>query len=59
MMRQHAVGSDRARRTTPTTQSTSSDARIGVRVFADSVLVGVIRIERCSNVAIASEALEP
>jgi len=58
MMRQHAVGSDRASRTTPTILSSSSSTRIGVGGFEDSVLALSAGFVGSTNVAIACEALK-
>jgi len=58
MMRQHAVGSDSARRTTPARPSILSSARIGVRVIEHSVLALSARGLKNANVSIAGEALK-
>jgi hypothetical protein len=58
MMRQHAVGSYRAMRTTPAKSSRLLSARIGVRVLEHSVLALSSEDLGCTNVSIAGEALK-
>jgi hypothetical protein len=58
MMRQHAVGSDRAKRTMPAKSSRDSSARIGGREFEHSVPVLSAGGLGSTNVSIAGEALK-